>query len=114
MPSVKVELNDELAEKIESETLDSGRSRQKIIQDIIEKHYSLVPLNDNLVGLDVELRHTMELLEASKRENEILQEYLDTLRGISVLIMTKQLLPAGAQEKRKTWWTRFKNALFGH
>ena len=67
MPSIRVDIPDELAEKIERATIDSGDSRQKIIQSIIKEHYSSVDPR--------ELQHKQELLDAALRENQVLREH---------------------------------------
>ena len=40
MPIVKLDLTDELAEKVENDTLDNGTSRQKVIQHAVERYYA--------------------------------------------------------------------------
>jgi hypothetical protein len=100
MPSIRVVLPEELAEKVEREALDSGDSRQRIIQSIIKERYSLVVPADS-----EELRHKAELLEAALRENEVLRKHVDLLQGVSVLIMTGQLRPT---DDTVSLWTRFR------
>jgi hypothetical protein len=101
MPSIKIDIPDELAEKVERETIDSGDSRQKIIQSIIQKHYSLALVDPE----SRELQRKQELLDAALRENEILREHVELLRGVSVMIMTKQLLPVDDMTK-PSWRVR--------
>ena len=97
MPSIRVDIPDELAEKIERATIDSGDSRQKIIQSIIKEHYSSVDPR--------ELQHKQELLDAALRENQVLREHVELLRGVSVMIMTKQLSPTDDMTK-PSWRVR--------
>jgi|ERR1035437_1155190 metal-responsive CopG/Arc/MetJ family transcriptional regulator len=87
MPSNKfrIELPEELADRLEEQSQDEGTSRQRIIQRIVEEHYSSAPaLIDTL---DRELQELQEL-EYLRRENKILYEHVELLRGVSLLIAT--------------------------
>jgi hypothetical protein len=107
MPSIRIDIPNELAEKVERDTIDSGESRRKIIQSIIKEHYSSALIVDPEA-----LQRKQELLDAALRENEVLREHVELLRGISVMIMTKQLLPAGQVTKKRSLVGRIKQ-LFG-
>ena len=101
MPSTKIriEIPEKSTNKIEEQSQSEGISRQKIIQRIIEEHYSLTVSEPD---------HELDYL---RRENKILYEHVELLRGVSAMIMAKQLLPAEeAKEvsKKPRWTTRAK------
>ena len=121
MPSVKIKLDlpDELAEKIERDVLDdlnNSSSRHKIIQGILEEHYSLVPIiNKNVdvnileAGFDSIMERQflkLQLKDVQLQYQRLFEEHekLKGLYEISVSI-TKIKTP---------WWVRLKRSLFGH
>ena len=72
----------------------------KVIQHIIDEHYSSPALVDQ----------TKEI-QYLKRENQLLYDQVELLKGVSMLIASKQLLPADeAQEvqKKPPWMARIK------
>ena len=102
MPSIKLDLSDELAEKIERDTIDNGSSRQKVIQHIIAEHYSLATTESE------------PELDYLRRENKILYEHLELLRGVSAMIMAKQLISTEEvvePSEKPRWMTRIKHFL---
>jgi len=68
-----------------------------VIQHIIESHYSLV----------VPDQESEQELDYLKRENKILYEHLELLRGVSAMIMAKQL-PALEPVEKPSWIVRLK------
>ena len=104
MLSVKLDLNDELLEKIERDTLDNGTSRQKVIQHAVEIYYSSEAHNIDL--LKKELEHRDELDKVRKEEYDKLLSNFEWLRGQYDLVTIK-LLPA-AQPWWKRWFRRTK------
>jgi hypothetical protein len=99
MPSIKLDLNDELLEKVERDTLDNGTSRQKVIQHAVEIYYSSEAHNIDL--LKKELEHRGELLQLREKEYTKLNFDFEWLRGQYDLVTTK-LLPAA-----EPWWKRW-------
>jgi hypothetical protein len=101
MPSnkMRIELPEEIAEKIEEQSQNEGTSRQHIIQHILEQHYSPTVVDN----VDQEAEYL-------KRENKLLYEHVELLKGVSMLIASKQLLPAGEKRSRfarlKQWFRR--------
>jgi uncharacterized protein YpmB len=105
MPSTKIriEIPEESTNKIEEQSQSEGISRQKVIQHIIEEHYSLTVSDQD--------QQNQQELDYLRRENKILYEHVELLRGVSAMIMAKQLLPArDALELRKkpSWLARIK------
>jgi hypothetical protein len=110
MPSIKLDLTTELAEKIERDTLDNGVPRAKVIQHAIEWYYSSP--SQEAEQLRAENAHKDELLAAKDQENQELRATLEWLRGEYALATTK-LLPA-AEKTMTPWWVRFKRKLMQH
>jgi hypothetical protein len=100
MPSIKLDLTEELAEKIERDTLDNGSSRAKVIQHAIEWYYSSSGYDIDL--LKKELEHKDKLLEIQKEEYTKLNLDFEWLKGEYSLVTTK-LLPAA-----EPWWVRLR------
>jgi hypothetical protein len=98
MPSIKLDLTTELAEKIERDTLDNGTSRAKVIQHAIEAYYSSEEHDIDI--LKKELEHKDKLLEIQKEEYTKLNLDFEWLKGEYSLVTTK-LLPASTP-----WWKR--------
>jgi hypothetical protein len=108
MPSIKLDLTTELAEKIERDTLDNGVPRAKVIQHAIEWYYSSP--SQEAEQLRAENAHKDELLAAKDHENQELRANLEWLRGEYALATTR-LLPA-AEKVMMPWWARLKQWLF--
>jgi hypothetical protein len=98
MPSIKLDLTTELAEKVERDTLDNGTSRAKVIQHAIESYYSSEVHNIDV--LKKELEHKDKLLEIQKEEYTKLNNDFEWLKGEYSLV-TMKLLPAA-----EPWWKR--------
>lgn len=102
MPIVKLDLTDELAEKVENDTLDNGTSRQKVIQHAVERYYA-----DEVGARDFDLLkkelETKELLLQLKTEEYVsLNDKFEWLRGQYDMVTTKLLVAA----LKEPWWVR--------
>ena len=101
-PIVKLDLTDELAEKVENDTLDNGTSRQKVIQHAVERYYA-----DEVGARDFDLLkkelETKELLLQLKTEEYVsLNDKFEWLRGQYDMVTTKLLVAA----LKEPWWVR--------
>jgi hypothetical protein len=99
MPSTKlrIDISNDLTKKLEEESQTEGISRQTIVQKILEKYYS-----------DEEEQKEIDYL---RRENKILYEHVELLRGVSAMIMAKQLISTEEvvePDKKPRWTTRVK------
>jgi len=104
MPSnkLRVELSDDVAQKLEDQSQDEGIPRGRIVQLAVEKFYSAeVQETENLRRDNI---HKDELLTAKEREIQELRIMLEDLRGEYALATTK-LLPA-AEKILTPWWKR--------
>jgi hypothetical protein len=101
MPSnkLRIDIPDTITTKLEEESQNDGISRQKIVQKILEGYYS--------PGLELEEGEQKEI-DYLRRENKILYEHVELLRGVSAMIMAKQLLPTEEVGKKPRWTTRLK------
>jgi hypothetical protein len=97
MPSNKfrIELPEEIGDKLEEQSQDEGTSRQHIIQHIVEEHYSLALIDPQI-----------QELEYLRRENKILYEHVELLRGVSLLIATYQEKKPSRFARLKQWFRR--------
>ena len=88
MPSnkLRIEVSNDITKKLEEESQTEGISRQKIVQKILEGYY--------LPSEELEEPGEQKEIEYLRRENKILYEHVELLRGVSAMIMAKQLLPA--------------------
>ncbi len=102
MPSnkLRIDISNDITKKLEEESQTEGISRQTIVQKILEKYYS---------GEDLELEQ--KEIDYLRRENKILYEHVELLRGVSAMIMAKQLISTEEVEepdKKPRWTTRVK------
>ena len=105
MPSnkLRIELPDEMAEKIEEQSQSEGTSRQKIIEGALDWFYNPVSKLQESEQYRLDNIHKAELLATKDQELQELRIMLETLRGEYALATTK-LLPAA--EKIMTPWYR--------
>jgi len=103
MPSkLRIEVSDDIAEKIEEQSQDEGIPRSRIIQLAVEKFYSAEVQETERLQLDN--IHKDELLTAKEQELKELRIMLEELRGEYALATTR-LLPA-AEKIMTPWWKR--------
>jgi hypothetical protein len=109
MPSIKLEIPPEIAEKVENETLEKGSSRGKIILNALEEHYSLVPIisNENLeLGFDSIMERQylkFRLEEAGLRYQKLFREYEELKTTFEITI----------KKIKTSWWVRIGRKVKG-
>lgn len=103
MPSnkLRIEVSDDIAEKLEEQSQNEGKSRQSITEIALEAYYS--PQKIEVTQLELELSLKDSLLKAKDQELQELRIMLEELRGEYALATTR-LLPAA--EKIMTPWYR--------
>ena len=104
MPSnkLRIEVSDDLAEKLEEQSQDEGIPRSRIIQLAVEKFYSAEVQETERLRIDN--IHKDELLTAKEQELQELRIMLEDMRGEYALATTR-LLPA-AEKIMTPWWKR--------
>jgi hypothetical protein len=119
MPSVRIDLGDDLAAQLEDSALENETSRQKMILQAIEKYYSTdvtSPGPGPTAGtLELQqLEHKEEIITEKEKQIRQLEQMLNWMYQLNYVLVGTKLLPSGAQESKKPWWSRFKMFLFGH
>ena len=106
MPSNKfrIELPDDVAEKIEEQSQSEGTSRQSVISGALDWFYNPVSKLQESEQYRLDSIHKAELLAAKEHELQELKTTLEWLRGEYAVAMTK-LLPA-AEKTMTPWYKR--------
>jgi predicted nucleotidyltransferase len=99
----------ELQEQIEREAQDSGVSKQKRLQEIIDYYYSKETEEDRSRLTALALMEN-QLRDEKEKYNNLYEEH-EWLKGEYALATTK-LLPA-AEKTMTPWWLRLRKKLFG-
>jgi DNA anti-recombination protein RmuC len=104
MPSnkIRIEVSDDIAEKLEEQSQNEGKSRQSITEIALEAYYS--PKTQETEQLRRDNIHKDELLTAKDQELKELRIMLEELRGEYALATTR-LLPA-AEKIMTPWYKR--------
>lgn len=104
MPSnkLRIEVSDELAEKLEEQSQGDSIPRNAIIQLALEKYYS--PQTQEIERLRQDNQYKEIVMAAKDQELQELRVMLEELRGEYALATTK-LLPA-AEKIMTPWWKR--------
>jgi hypothetical protein len=71
--------------------------KARLLQRIVELYYSA--------------ENNEKEIEYLKRENALLYEHVELLKGVAMLIATKQLLPSGEVEQKKSRLSRAASAI---
>jgi hypothetical protein len=114
MPSVRIDLGDDLAAQLEDSALENETSRQKMILQAIEKYYSSEPQGPAGTLELQQLEHKEEIITEKEKQIQQLEQMLNWMYQLNYVLVGTKLLPSGAQESKKPWWSRFKMFLFGH
>jgi hypothetical protein len=106
MPSnkIRIELPEEIVEKIEEQSQNEGTSRQSVISGALDWFYNPVSKLQESEQYRLDNIHKAELLAAKEQELQELRIMLEELRGEYALATTK-LLPA-AEKIMTPWWKR--------
>jgi serine phosphatase RsbU (regulator of sigma subunit) len=99
---LRIEVSDELAEKLEDQSQGESIPRGNIVQLALEKYYS--PQTQETEQLRIDNIHKAELLAAKDQELQELRSMLEELRG-EYALATIKLLPA-AEKIMTPWWKR--------
>ena len=113
MPSVRIELGDDLAAQLEDSALENKTSRQKTILQAIEKFYSTEVSQDHAVNTQ-ELQHKEELIAEKEKQIRQLEQMINWMYQLNYVLVGSKLLPTGAQKPKKPWLSRLKERLLGH
>jgi predicted transcriptional regulator len=118
MPSVRIELRDDLAAQLEDSALENETSRQKMILQAIEKYYSTeVTVSQGPAAETLDLQHKEEIIAEKEKQIQQLEQMLNCMYQLNYVLVGTKLLPAGAQEslesKKPSLWSRVRH-LFGH
>jgi hypothetical protein len=118
MPQIRVNLNDDLAEKIETETISSGTSRHKVVEKALDKYYSLAleptistdaqsltvyTSQDIEAGFDSIIERQslkIQLEEAQLQYQKLLEEHQKLKESYEISISITKI--------KTPWWIRFK------
>jgi len=108
MPSLKIELTEEQAAQLESETLASGISRAKVIKQILDSHYSKLPESP---------KNRQVIANEKDAQIQQLERMLNYLYQLNYVLVSQKMLPIAhvthvaveKQVKRISLWYRLKS-----